>query len=243
MLLVVMLAIAGIISAVEFRWISNSVNGLIRNNYESIKASKSMLEALEREDSGILLLLLGEWKEGRTILHSADSAFMANLIIAQNNITETNEKQYLQSIQVKYSAYKQKWKRPIVDTEKEGNISWYRNDIHQLFIDCKMAVDNIMTLNQSSLYNEASELHEKSRRAIMPGIISIIAAVIFSLILNFFITRYFVRPISELADAINNYKEENWTIQSNIKSNDEIKELENAIKSLLQKIARKYNAK
>ncbi|MFO7864860.1 MAG: hypothetical protein R6U85_12745 [Salinivirgaceae bacterium] len=241
MLLVMMLAIAGIISAVEFRWISNSVNGLIRNNYESIKASKSMLEALEREDSGILLLLLGEWEEGRKILHSADSAFTANLIIAQNNITEPNEEQYLQIIQVKYSAYKQKWERPIVDTEKEGNIAWYRNDIHQLFIDCKMAVNNIMTLNQSSLYNEASELHQKSRRAIMPGIISIIAAVIFSLILNFFITRYFVRPISELADAINNYKEDQWTIQSNIKSNDEIKELENAIKGLLQKIARKYN--
>lgn len=91
MLLIAMLAVAGIISILEFRWLSNSVHGLIENNYKSIEASKTMVESLEREDSGILLLMLGEWKEGREILKSADSLFLRAFETAKNNLTENDE--------------------------------------------------------------------------------------------------------------------------------------------------------
>ena len=69
----------------------------------------------------------------------------------------------------------------------------------------------------------------------MPGIVAIIAALIFSIVLNFFITRYFVRPISELAEAVNKYKEGENRLQANITSDDEIKFLEQAINDLIQR--------
>lgn len=239
MLLVFMLAVAGIISTVEFIRLSNSVHGLIEDNYKSIEATKSMLEALEREDSGVLLLMLGEWEEGRKIISSADSAFLAAFKIAQNNLTETNEKQYIDAIQQSYSEYKVHWQRPIVDTDKQGNIAWYKNDTHQLFINTKNAVNELMNLNQTSMYNEASSLKEKSKRAIMPGLVSIVAAVVFSLILSFFITKFFVAPISELAKAVGSHKPGEIELNSNIQSNDEIKQLENAINELIKKTAMK----
>jgi HAMP domain-containing protein len=89
------------------------------------------------------------------------------------------------------------------------------------------------------MYNEVSELKEKSKRAMMPGIVSILAALVFTLILNFFITRYFVHPISILSEALNNVKEGDKRLQSNITSNDEIKKLEVAINDLLQRISKK----
>lgn len=241
MLLIAMLAVAGTISIVEFRWLSNSVHGLIQDNYKSIEASKTMIEALEREDSGILLLMLGEWEEGRKILKSADSLFMSSFETAKNNLTENNEEKYIKKIETAYQTYKSSWERPIVDTDKQGNISWYKDDIHKKFAETKFAVNELMTLNQSSMYNEATELKEKSKRAIMPGIVSIIAALVFSLILNFFITRYFVNPISELADAVANFRVGDNKLRSNITSNDEIKKLEQAISDLLQRIVNNYN--
>ncbi|MBN2664262.1 MAG: methyl-accepting chemotaxis protein [Bacteroidales bacterium] len=241
MLLIIMLAVAGTISIVELRRLSNSVHGLIEDNYKSIEASKTMLEALEREDNGILLLMLGEWEEGREILKSADSLFMSAFETAKNNLTENNEEEYIKKIETTYQTYKSSWERPIVDTDKQGNISWYKDDIHKKFADTKLAVNELMTLNQSSMYNEASELRDKSKRAIMPGIVSIIAALIFSLILNFFITRYFVNPISELAEAVTNYRDGDNKLRSNITSNDEIKKLEQAISDLLQRLVTNHN--
>lgn len=235
MLLTAMLAVAGTISIIEFRWLSNSVHGLIQDNYKSIEASKTMIEALEREDSGILLLMLGDWEEGRLIMESAEDLFLSAFETAKNNLTETNEAEYIGKIDGAYQSYKSSWERPIVDTDKQGNITWYRDDIHEKFLDAKSAVNELMSLNQSKMYHEASVLREQSKRALMPGIVSIIAALVFSLILNFFITRYFVNPISELAEAVNEYREGDNKLRSNITSNDEIKDLEEAINNMLQR--------
>jgi HAMP domain-containing protein len=233
MLLVAMLAVAGTISIVEFIRLSSSVHDIVQNNYKSIEASKAMIESLEREDSAILLLLLGEFDEGRNILTVADSIFEVSFVVAKNNLTEENEAVYIKNISIEYQKFKEKWQYPIVDTGKEGNITWYKNEIRTSFLSAKKAVNELMSLNQDALYNEASILKDQSRRAVMPGIVSIIAALVFSLLLNFFISKYFVDPISDLADAVNNYTPSDNYLNISIKSDDEIKKLENAINNLL----------
>ena len=90
-----------------------------------------------------------------------------------------------------------------------------------------------MTLNQQVMYGEASYLREKSKRAIMPGIVAIIAAVVFSMLLNFFITRYFVHPIVQLTNAVKSLHKGQKYLKSDISFNDEIKDLEHAISDML----------
>ncbi|MFO7977276.1 MAG: MCP four helix bundle domain-containing protein [Bacteroidales bacterium] len=236
MLLVALLAVAGAISILEFNRLSQSVHGLIDDNYKSIEASKTMLDALEREDSAILLLMLGERTEGRSILQSADQSFLRALEVARNNLTEDNEARYIEAIEEQYALYKVQWKNPIVDTEKQNNISWYKNQVHVAFSDTKSAINALMALNQMTMYQQAADVRERSQRAMMPGIISILSALVFSLLLNFFISRYFVKPITDLSKAVNNLHEGDMELRSNIKSNDEIKGLERAINNLLSRV-------
>lgn len=241
MLLVAFLVVAGTISIIEFKHLSGSVHAMIENNYLSIEASRTMLESLEREDSGVLLLMLGQWEKGRDIIASADSAFNKALSVAETNITEHNEEMYIDTIRTRYEAYKNEWEKPITDTDKQGNISWYYNDIHKYFLEAKKSVDALMVLNQNNMNEKASELKEKSHRSIMPGIVAIIGAVIFSLLLNFFITKYIVSPINELTQAVRKYQYGEKQLQSYIKSNDEIKILENEIGNLIEKLVRRFN--
>jgi len=241
MLLIAFLGVGGAISIYEFSILSNSVHELIDDNYNTIDATKIMFENLEREDSGILLLLLGESEAGRKIISSADSSFIIALNITIKNLTEREEEQYIKSIEETYLAYKNKWNSPIVETDKQGNISWYKNDIHQPFLNAKKAVSDLMNLNQTSIYNRATELKEKSKRAIMPAIVAIISALVFSIILNFFITKYFVKPISDLAVAVNKHREGDRKLYCNITSDDEIKNLEEAINRLLIKLSKTHD--
>ncbi len=236
-LLIAMLFLAGTISIIEFTRLSRSVNSLINNNYKTINAARSMLEALEREDSGILLLILGQWKEGRILLESSDSAFAVSLDIAMNNITEPNEEEYVQRVRDQYRMYRSAWERPIVDTGKEGNINWYQEHVHQYFLNVKAAVDDLMTLNQVSMYREATLLREKSKRAIMPGIVSIAAALLFLFLFNFFISRYFVQPLVRLKNAVQEYHPSDNFLQADISSRDEIKMLENEINQLIKRLS------
>lgn len=108
-ILVIMLTAAAVWSVYELKSIGVSVNELLQDNYKSIDAAKSMIEALEREDSGVLLLVLGHWEEGRRIIQSADKQFEKEYEIASNNLTIEGEREYIERIKEYYSAYKKLW--------------------------------------------------------------------------------------------------------------------------------------
>ena len=131
--LAIMLLIAGTWSIYELNSIGVSIPKMLNENYQSIHAAKKMVEALEREDSAILLLLLGKWDEGRSILHSSDSLFNENYKLAYANITIPGEKTHLETINSNYQNYKNLWEKPIVGTQKEGNIEWYFQSNHKRF--------------------------------------------------------------------------------------------------------------
>ncbi len=98
LILAAMLLVAGAWSIYELRNISTSVQKLLDENYRSIDAAKSMLEALEREDSAILLLLLGKREEGREILQSADGSFEEAYLRVSRNVTIPGEQVYVDKI-------------------------------------------------------------------------------------------------------------------------------------------------
>jgi HAMP domain-containing protein len=238
MLLIAMLALAGTISITEFIRLSNSFNALIEDNYKSIEASKTMLEALEREDSGFLLLLLGQKEQGNFIIASADSSFLKAFKTAEGNITEENESQYIDTILQRYNLYKEKLMKPISDTTVQYHIDLYHNNIHKSFLNAKHAINKLMYLNQSSMHAEAAHLKDKSQRAIMPGIVAIAASLIFALLLNFFITRYFISPIIKLTNSIRNFKPGFQTLGFDVESEDEIKALEQEIIYLVERLGK-----
>ncbi|MCF6241471.1 MAG: MCP four helix bundle domain-containing protein [Bacteroidales bacterium] len=241
LLLIAMLAVAGVVSIYEFHKLSDNLQSLIEDNYKTIKEAKNMVESLEREDSGVLLLMMGEWENGRTIIDSADNTFKKAFDIVKNNITEAGEDKYIINIKNKYEVYKKEWLLPVVGTSKQNDIVWYKNNVHQKFLDVKEAVNSLIILNEESMHDTASTIKDKAHRAIMPGIVSIIAALIFSLMLSFFITRYFVHPIEQLVQAVKFYEPNQKLLNSNISSNDEIKQLEQSINNLLVRLVNENN--
>ena len=93
--------------------------------------------------------------------------------------------------------------------------------------------------NQEQIYNETTKLKDKSRRAIMPGIVAILSAIILTLIFTYFINKFFVRPILVLTNKVENYKMSNGPIDADIITQDELKRLEAAIQDLVYRLKKK----
>lgn len=232
LILVIMLTAAAVWSIYEIKSIGSSVNVLLEDNYKSIAASKSMIEALEREDSGVLLLILGKWQEGREIIESADREFQTALEIASNNLTIEGESEYINRIKTNYTAYKEIWKRPIVGTPKEGDINWYFENVHKSFLNVKTSANELMNLNDKTMFSTASSLREQANRALMPAIIAILSAIIFSLMFNYFVNYYFVNPIIKINRGVRAFIDSKKTYSVEISSKDEITDLNNSIGTL-----------
>lgn len=232
LMLAVMLAVAGAYSIYELTSISTSVQKLLDDNYKSINAAKQMMEALEREDSGILLLLSGKWKEGRTTIFDAHRNFEKAFDIASHNVTIPGEKDLVDKINAQYQTYRSSWDRPIVGTEYESNPNWYFEKAHRDFTEVKTTVEKLMALNDSAMYQTASTLKNRAHRAVMPGIVAILTALVFTVIFNFFVNLYVVNPILSIIKAIKNFLQSGEPIKLRIDTSDELHELGASIVNL-----------
>jgi len=238
-ILAIMLLIAGLISIHELTNIGNYVQKLLDDNYKSIEAAGTMLEALEREDSGILLLLMGKWEEGRKVIKEGDELFNKGFLSAKNNITIPGENKYVEKTDMDYDIYKKMWERPIVGTDKQGDFNWYYNESHQAFLQVKKSVKLLMEMNQDTMYKTGSELKNRAQRAVMPGIVAIIGAVVFTLMFSFFINHYFARPIVQITKGIEEYNSTGKEFTMTSETGDEMGRLINSIKNLLQRLTYK----
>ncbi len=235
----IMLILAGIWSIYELNNIGVTAQNLIKENYQSIHAANTMLNALEGEDNGILFLLLGRWEEGRRLLSSSDSLFLSGFDVAKNNLTIPGEAAVVDSIRTRYAALKAIWEKPIVETYKERNIDWYFIEVHRAFQDAKSAVQALQILNNDTMYQTATVMENRANRAIMPGIIAMTAAVVLSLLFNFFINHYVVNPILRLNRGIRNHLDDHKPLEIEVETHDEIRELSNLILTLSARSARR----
>ncbi len=235
-ILAVMLCLAGVWSIFELDSIGGSVQGLLDDNYKSINAAKKMIEAMEREDSGVLVLLLGRWEEGRNIIKSAEVSFREGLEIAEGNITIEGENEFVAEVRLKYENYKKILARPIVGTKHEGNLDWYFNEIHKAFLEVKTSIEKLMALNDQTMYETASDLKNRARRAVMPGVIAILSALVFTFIFNYFINYYVVNPVLKMTEGIDKLLNRGVPFSIKIESNDELLHLAESIEKLSSEI-------
>ena len=234
MLLVFMLLIAGLMSIWELQKMNNSFSDVIDNNYQSIEHALKVIYALEREDSGILMVYLGDKTEGLTVINAADSTIQKSMIGIKRNATEKGEEGVIKNIESEYATYRALLDSAIIN-QMSSNEMVYKT-LHNQFIRTKAEVNFLMELNQTSMYSKATEMHNRLYQTMMPGIVSIILAIIFALLLNFFISRYFVTPLHKLIVATQNYKPPLTNLNVEIRSEDELKTLKLEIDNLIRRI-------
>jgi len=230
------MATAAGLAIYEYTRISNSVNSILEDNYKSIVSTKLMLEALEREDSGILLILLDEIKEGSGLLMEGDSIFLKAINVAENNITVTNEEKYIADIWESYRAYRTSWDSILSGNPNSEKLSWYSNELFPAFSKTKTAVKELMYLNQNSMYHEASLLKESSKRAMMPGIVAMITSIIFFSLFVFFINIYFLSPLKKITRMVEEQRSSDIDLIDITNNTPELDQLLRAINALIQKI-------
>ncbi|MCF8035462.1 MAG: MCP four helix bundle domain-containing protein [Desulfobacteraceae bacterium] len=232
LILAIMLAVAGAFSIYQLKTIGSSVQSLLDDNYRSINAAKKMTESLEREDSGMLLLLSGKWKEGRRTIRGADENFRQALETAENNLTIDGEKAYVERIRKLYGKYSAFWDRPIAGTADEGNLDWYFGEVQPSFKAVKGAVQELMSVNDKAMYKTASGLKNQAHRAIMPLLVAILSALVFTLLFNFFVNLYIVNPILSITRSIEGFLTHEKPIAVKLDSDDELADLAGSVSNL-----------
>jgi methyl-accepting chemotaxis protein len=232
-ILAFVLLIAGLISISELNKINKSVKEMIDENYQSIEASNHMLESLEQQNTALVLLFIGDKEQSMSILYSSDTTFRSAYEKAVQSITISNEKELLDTIALTYNDFRRNWVDTVYGNLPIGKASITLKNLHVSLLKIKEPIRTLQNINQKKLIETAGNIESKSRQAAMPGIVAILAAVIFALIFNFLLNYYLVTPILRITKGLENTLKYYTPFNVEIETNDELMDLKNAIHSFV----------
>ena len=78
---------------------------ILQENYRSIQAAENMIDAVERQDSATLLILLGYERQGTAEFRENEILFLQWLGRAKDNITIPGEKEIIDNLEKSYTRY------------------------------------------------------------------------------------------------------------------------------------------
>lgn len=93
-------------SVVNLVSLGNASEAILSENYRSIRAAENMVNALQRQDNGILLIYLGEPGKGADLFRENEAIFFEWLTRAKDNITIEGEADLVKAIETDYMAYR-----------------------------------------------------------------------------------------------------------------------------------------
>jgi two-component system, NtrC family, sensor histidine kinase KinB len=217
-------------------------DSILRENYRSIQAAEHMIDAIERQDSGVLLSLLGYQEQGLKEFQENETAFLQWLGRARDNITIPGEKEIIDSIERNYTKYLGE----VGNLHRKGAsnqggaINLYHEMVLPLFRSTRDTCVKLREINHETMYAASNRAGRLSLQAVVS--LSVIGAllVVIGVVFSFFLARLISRPVTELKKAALQIAEGNYEVQVPVQGSAELALLADQFNQMAEKL-RKYH--
>ena len=218
----------------NLRRLGRASEAILKENYNSILAAENTIDALERQDSAILLFLLENRVRGSQQFQNNQIEFLKWLGRAEGNITIPGEAEIVASIESAYqdylSAFAQIQQQDNVTTED------YYQTIVPIFGQIRNRSERLRNINQSAMEAASANAQQVAGRAILSMEIAGITAAAMGLGFSLLLTRRIVKPLTEMTTATGKIAQGEYDIALQVKSEDELGILAREITTMSQKL-------
>jgi len=218
-----------VIAIINFSTLKNSIDNILKANYESVIYAQNMAIAIERQDSAELTLMFEENnKNAQQIFKDNEKEFLKLLSKAEGNITEKGEDKIVANLNTLYEEYLSKFNNlEIIQNENtgQGMDDYYYNEIFPLFEKIKAECRNLLNVNQEHMVVLKNTSEIIAGRATYITIIISSITIIISFIFIIYLINKIIKPIRDLIEKIRNISEGKYSQQLNIVGKDEIASL------------------
>ena len=198
------------------------------DNYKSIGAVTNMLDAIERQDSAVLIYINVDRHKGIDLFSENNTSFLKWHNVEYNNVTESGEKELVENINHSYLKYVKLFSELQEIRNSQGvekSVSFYNDTVMPDFINLKSQLKDLISLNEKAMFKGKDEATENATRSVyvVSGLTAL--AILGGFLLSRFSVNRFLRPIYSLIGAIKEIKAGNMNRQAEVMGKDEIAEL------------------
>jgi PAS domain S-box-containing protein len=237
--LVIVIAIVGAVSAVNLYKLSKSINGLMVDNYRSINAVSNMFEAIERQDSAVLIYINIDRHKGISLFTDNSNVFWKWFNIENNNITEHGEKDYVDKINIYYTNYIELFSQLQEIRNNDGlgkSVAFYNSTILPDFTKLKQEMKELSQLNEKAMFAGKIRATNDARQSMYIILGLSFVAVVGGFLLSRFFTNRFLKPIFSLTQTVKLVKAGDLNQQIRVNTNDEIGKLSQEFNNMTQRL-------
>jgi NtrC-family two-component system sensor histidine kinase KinB len=220
------------------RALGSAGQAILRENYRSILAAENMVDALERQDSATLLLILGYRDEATAQFKENEAEFLVWLGRAQDNITIPGEDRIVEDLSANYTAYLV----ACAETERhltsglDAATAYYRDTVLPAFSQVRLGCQQLRQVNQDTMFHASDLARELSRRSIVSMLAIGIGAVGTGLGFSLVLSTLIVRPVRRIMDAAQRVSDGDYDISVTVGASDELGRLAEGFNDMVRKL-------
>jgi signal transduction histidine kinase len=231
-----MLAILVIIGVQSVRHISSlgvSIDVILRENYRSVIACQRMKEALERMDSGLLFILLGEEAKGDALIAANKASFREALQVELDTITLPGEGEKASRVRDSFGRFESAL-ADVVDSSlpAAARRGAYFDRVLPLFERIKEGADEILKMNQQSMSDANNRARRDAASARKQMLALLLAGTVLASVFLLLTGRWILRPIQRLTVSAEEIRRGNLDLVVATGSRDEIGRLSEAFNTM-----------
>ncbi len=234
-LVIIILLLVALWSINNFSQLSSAINNIMEENYRSIQSSENMIEAIERQDSAILLILSGQETEGLAAFRNYEQEFLKWFSRAEDNITIAGENQIISELNEKYTEFLIKFDE-FRELQGDQRQQFYNEDYSEQFFETKEKIRELRSINQDEMITAQQAADFRAGRAMLSTALISIAGIIIAILSGFYLTKRILAPVEQLQSGIQRVAAKNFEEKLPVNSEDEIGELTEEFNKMIDKL-------
>lgn len=213
-------------------------DAILRENYHSILAAEKMIDAIERQDSGALLAIVGYREDGLKQFRENETEFLQWMGRAKDNITISGEEQIVRAVESGYSAYLVDFSEMLLLHEKapQEAIAFYHEALLPSFKSVRDKCVELRAINQETMFAASNRAGRIASTAIWSMVLVGTAAIGIGLGFSLVLSNLIVRPVRQLMGATHRVAEGDYEVALPAGSSDELGRLSGEFNEMVRKL-------
>ena len=224
-------------TVVNLNKLDNSINAIMKSNYNSIVAVQNMSLILERQDSLQLSYIFTKNKDYIEKFYENKEEFYSSLKVERNNITETGEDELSKKAKENYEIYSKRFDE-FLKIKNEGEMqNYYFKEIFPVFEELKQNFRDLIDLNQTSMLIKKEKAAEISQQAVLSIIFLVAAITVIGFILSSFIINGIFVQFRELIEKMNKISKGDYSQRIKPLNDKELKKLAETFNKMSEELS------
>lgn len=208
--IVLIIVLLTVWSIYNFARLRLALTNVLKENYLSVVAAESMVAALERQDSGVLLYVAGERDIGHSIVSQSQPTFLVWYARAVDNITIPGEKDILVNINEEYKRYSEGYlmlREVLASQGQDAARAYYLKEMLPTFTRIRELCANLQAINQEYMMSGERLAAREARRAEISVAVFSGMAMVLALVFGAWTVTSVVGPIKRFKELISDIAE------------------------------------